>query len=347
MPASNPVTLDLMEYASDVTAQAAFVPDAFVSQYPPAYSDAYVKATTNNGVNYYPHFSADPSKSLIGDESGQQWLSTNGVYTNQRWHIDLGSAKLIKRIYYENSHASGAYTNRGAKNFTFWGSNDAGAFAELTYGTDTGWTQLTCDISQFVQHIAANQADPRYVNVTNSIAYRYYALKIPDCWGSTSLFGLRRIGLQASPINCFSESTIKQDGSYSLKSVAAAIDSLNKTLTRTVSPVINLTDKTIIKFDIRASRTGSNIKIGIHDSGGTTTEITPNIVTANTWQTVMWDISAVSNANKDAIDSIIVTIVNADAENTFYIDNMFADIIPNYLIHRGRDRFRTTGISLG
>ena len=37
--------------------------------------------------------------------------------------------------------------------------------------------------------------------------------------------------------------------------------------------------------------------------------------------------SAVSNANKDAIDSIIITIVNADAANTFYIDNMYPYII--------------------
>ena len=88
--------------------------------------------------------------------------------------------------------------------------------------------------------------------------------------------------------------------------------------------LINLTGKTKIKFDIRASRTGSNIKIGIHDSGGTTTEIIPNITVVDTYQTVIWDISAVSDANKDAIDSIIVTVINADAANTFYIDNMFS-----------------------
>jgi len=171
-------------------------------------------------------------------------------------------------------------------------------------------------------------------------------LKYPIPWGN--YMGLRRIVLQSEPyLQDYSESTIKQEGSYSLKGIALITTSLNKTLTRTVSPVINLTDKTIIKFDIRASRTGPNIKIGIHDSGGTTTEITPNILAADTWQTVVWDISAVSNANKDAIDSIIITIVNADAANTFYIDNMFGDTINNYLIHRGRDRCRTAGISLG
>jgi hypothetical protein len=88
--------------------------------------------------------------------------------------------------------------------------------------------------------------------------------------------------------------------------------------------LINLTGINTIKYDIRASRTGSNIKIGIHDTGGTTTEHTANISAANTFETQTWDISGVADANKDAIDKIIITILNADAANIFYIDNMFA-----------------------
>ena len=125
-----------------------------------------------------------------------------------------------------------------------------------------------------------------------------------------------------SYLQSYSEATIKTQGSYSLKGVALITDSLNKTLTKTFATNQNLTGVKNLKFDIRASRTGSNIKIGIHDTGGTITEITPNIITADTWQTVRWDLSGVSDANKDAIDKIIVTIVNADAENTFYLDNV-------------------------
>lgn len=121
-------------------------------------------------------------------------------------------------------------------------------------------------------------------------------------------------------LQSYSESTIKTQGSYSLKGIATT-NALNKTLTRTISSPIDLTGVDDLRIDVYASRTGSNIKIGIHDSGGTTTEITPNITDANTWQTVVWDISGVSDANKDAIDSIIVTIANADSANTFYTDN--------------------------
>ena len=116
----------------------------------------------------------------------------------------------------------------------------------------------------------------------------------------------------------------KSQGSYSLEGYANTT-SLNKTLTKTLSPTIDLSGHNNINFDLRSSRTGSNIKIGIHDSGGTTTEITPNITSSGVFQNFDFDISGVSNANKDAVDQIIITIVNADAVNTFYVDNMTAD----------------------
>jgi len=287
----------------------------------------------------------------------------------------------------------------------------------------------------------------------------------------------------------YSESTIKTQGTYSLKGIAAITDSLNKTLTRTIGSPIDLTDQTQIKFDIYSNRTGSNIKVGIRNlsenidqqeinptsemdlgdwmgneyrtgqsfqlsdtltvtaieikqlssvgsptgnwtlrietnnagvpsgtlanvnasvvvsppgngntvkgtfatpfsltgstiywivvqcdnqsnskywglvadydgttytrgaaassingawglwnSGGngdiwfkvytlnTISEITPNITNANQWQTITWDISGISNINKDTIDKIIITIVNADSANTFYLDNMYSGV---------------------
>lgn len=126
-------------------------------------------------------------------------------------------------------------------------------------------------------------------------------------------------------LQSYSESTIKTQGTYALKGVAAITDSLNKTLTRTIGTPLDLTGLTQIKYGEYAGRTGSNIKIGIHDTGGTTTEHTANISSAGAWETQTWDISAVTNANKDAIDNIIVTIVNADAANTFYVDNMYGE----------------------
>jgi hypothetical protein len=86
----------------------------------------------------------------------------------------------------------------GVKNFTLWGSNDPNAFADLVYSHDTNWTQLTCSQATFDQHIAADQADPKYIDVTNLVAYRYYAFKFVDNWGSVTTVGVRRIELQVN-----------------------------------------------------------------------------------------------------------------------------------------------------
>ena len=172
----------------------------YTSEYPPAYSDTYVKATTKYSASYWPYYATDPSTSLIGSglTAGRSWISVSGTNTNQRFHIDLGSAKVIQRIYYENYHSGGLTTNAGIKAFTMQGSNVATAFSTLTYATDTDWTNLTTGASEFDQHVAADQADPKYILVTNSTAYRYYALKISTNWGFTTYVAVRRIELQSS-----------------------------------------------------------------------------------------------------------------------------------------------------
>ncbi len=172
----------------------------YTSVYPPAQTADYVKATTTEGVQYYPYFTTDPTKSLIGSINYNQWVSSAFSTANQRFHIDLGSGEVIKRIYYENAHSSGVNTHYGAENFTFWGSNNAAAFAELTYGTDTNWTQITTTQGTFDEHVGADQADPKYDVVTNTTAYRYYAFKFADNYGAGDYMGVRRIELQTEDV---------------------------------------------------------------------------------------------------------------------------------------------------
>ncbi len=169
---------------------------AYTSQYPVAQSDTYVKATTIYSGNHVADNATDPALPLTGSGSTNSWMAT--ASTNQRFHIDLGSAKVIRRIYYENFHATGTGTSTGVKNFTFWGSNTgAGTFDDLVYGNDEGWTALT-ELSQntFDIHVSADQADPKYIVVTNSTAYRYYAFKFADDYGDANKMGLRHLVLQ-------------------------------------------------------------------------------------------------------------------------------------------------------
>jgi len=182
-------------------------------QYPLAQNDTYVKATTKYNEEYWPYYSTDPTKDLTGNHSTNSWLSEAGVTTEQRFHIDLGSAKVIDRIYYENAHNSGGSTDNGAKNFTFWGSNTgAGSFDDLVYANDEGWTELTCSQNTLDEHIELDQADPKYITVTNSTEYRYYAFKFADSYGN--LISVRRIELQTRideltwfPVTVFLDST--------------------------------------------------------------------------------------------------------------------------------------------
>ncbi len=170
----------------------------YTSQYPPAHSDTYVKTTLAAVTDRYAYYATDPVLSLTGSVINNGWQTINGGQTEQRFHIDLGSTKIIKRIYYENFHTSGFNTTRGAENFTFWGSNTgAGSFDDLVYGNDEGWTQLdTSPVSTFDEHVGADQADPKYIVVTNSTAYRYYAFKFADNYGDNNIMGLRHLVLQ-------------------------------------------------------------------------------------------------------------------------------------------------------
>jgi len=177
----------------------------FAHTFPVAHNATYVKSTTES-AGYEAYRATNPLLSLIGAANeNNQFYSAIGGTTNQRFHIDLGTAKIIKRIYYENGHVSGGTLTNGVKTFTFWGSNVGAAFAELTYATDTDWTEIIAAHAHFEQHAAADAPDPVYVTVTNSTAYRYYAFKFADNWGGANTMILRRVILQCErfvePVN--------------------------------------------------------------------------------------------------------------------------------------------------
>jgi hypothetical protein len=287
---------DYMEYSSDALAQAEYVTNASYGPDLLYNGGGTVTADLESGT-YYATNACDGNDSTF-------WLSGGTSYPHW-WKYDFGSGvtKQIRKL----TLLTFSDGNARCKDFTLQGSND-----------NTNWTTI------YTGQMANENPSTRQVfTFSNSIGYRYYMVHQTSTWNigdNVSLFCT--IQMMELSLQSYSESTIKTQGSYSLKAVAAATDSLNKTLTKTFSPALDLSGKTQIKFDIRASRTGSNIKLGFHDSGGTTTEVTPNITSADTFQTVTVDISAVADADKDAIDSLIITIVNADSANTIYIDNV-------------------------
>jgi len=185
----------------DISHNHNLLGDAYKPKYPLLHNDTYVKATTKNAaLGVEAHHATDPTLSKTGTLVDVSWLSDGNEKTNQRFHIDLGSAKVIKRIYLENFHSLGLATGYGVKNFTFWGSNNAAAFADLTYANDANWTQLSVDISFWDIHIVGDTSDPQYALVTNDVAYRYYAFKFADNYdtdfGGNDEMGVRHVELQ-------------------------------------------------------------------------------------------------------------------------------------------------------
>jgi hypothetical protein len=168
----------------------------YTSQYPPSQDATYVLATTKYSTSYWQYYATDPSKSLTGTQAGNGWTSGSLAVTNQRFHIDLGSSKIIRRIYYENGHEGGLGTNADVRAFILQGSDNAASFSETTYATDTGWANITTASSEFNQNTGSNTPEPNYILVTNSTAYRYYALKFATNWGYATYMWLRRIELQ-------------------------------------------------------------------------------------------------------------------------------------------------------
>jgi len=214
----------------------------FTSQYPTLDTD-HVKATSYYSSDYYPHYACDNSKSVTGQCWRQGWMVN--ATTNQRFHIDLGTSKVIKRIYYENEHETGTLTSRGVKNFTLWGSNNADDFNDLTYANNGTWTSIPLSWYYFDRHIDSNQSDPKYFVVYSySVAYRYYALKFADTYGG-DVMAVRRIELQEenfnNPEGFDIEGTpyVVRDigdigyGNYSAKitAIGSGLQGINKTLT--------------------------------------------------------------------------------------------------------------------
>lgn len=117
----------------------------YTSRYP-TLDDDHVKATTKfDSSVFQTYYTTDPTKALDGAWNASVcWASADGSYTNQRFHIDLGSA-----------------------------------------------SQNTFD-----EHVGADQADPKFILVTNTTAYRYYAFKIADDYGGERYIVIRRIELQ-------------------------------------------------------------------------------------------------------------------------------------------------------
>ena len=312
------VELDFCEDSTDALAQAAYVSSVSVRT---SWSDSLdTDAGGTAGVTYRQVLAA-ADISISGNQvrvTLEGGASSDGLY--------LDNVAIVE----QDSGANGTTT---PTEILFSGTSGI----EIAVGESevSDWTTFTLDETKSYLLIMDIKTDSAHdtVRVINTGGAGTYYKVATNSYNTQDLDGATLTANRTAVINklevepvlqSYSEDTIKTQGTYSLKGFAAITASLNDTLTKTLTGAdkLDLTYSQGIEYDIYALRTGSNIKIGIHDSGGTTSEHTANVVSSNTNQTESWDISAISDANKDDIDSIIVTVVNADAANIFYLDDI-------------------------
>lgn len=154
----------------------------YVTRYPTEFSTNTVKATSYFSANYYPWFALDPIKNLTGTITDHSWATGSGQHTNQKFNIDLGTEKIIKRILLHNAcHLGTSYTNNGIYNFSVYGTNSVTAFNNTTYATITDLVLL--GTFQARQHILEDIEDSQYFYLNNNNTYRYYILRVADDFG--------------------------------------------------------------------------------------------------------------------------------------------------------------------
>jgi hypothetical protein len=318
-PTKTSVTLlDYMEYATDGAAQAAYVTDATRIS---TITQQQISSDDEGGLNIIT------PRNTFGQGFKVSTTDNISKFTFRLANFSSADGTLTGYIYSDDGNN---YPNSVLATFSSLAVNTLPIYDTFTDYEFTGSFTPTIGTQYHIVLVVAGQTQGviMFKRYTGG-GYADGRLEVRDngVWGVGNYSGndtYFKIYQDVIGLNSYSEGTIKTQGSYSLKGIAVITNSLNKTLTRTIGSPIDLTGINQIKFDIYASRTGANIKIGIHDAGGTTSEKTYTVIDTNTWETVTWDISGVSDANKDAIDKIIITIINADAANTFYIDNMYA-----------------------
>ena len=293
---------DLMEYANDAAAQAAYVTDG-----DPIYGSDFLTGGTASAIGTNVGAAAN---AVDNNESTYWGHNPERSPRPEWWQYDLGVSvtKIARKMTLHPYYLSG---NCRIQNFNLRGSNDNSSFTTVYSGT----------------HANTNAIET--YTFSNSTAYRYYRVEITSRWGGGTRVGIcevEMIEITGYNIQSYSESTIKQQGTYSLKGVAVITDSLNDTLTKTLTDYLDYSIMDKLIFQVRSSRTGENLQLQIHDTGGTTSSHTIDIAVADTWQTETWDISGITGTDRDTIDKIIIKVSEASAANTFYFDNLYSEI---------------------
>lgn len=169
-----------------------------------------------------------------------------------------------------------------------------------------------------------------YSTLSGKAAVQHFSMRV---YGEPTMDYINSGGVTASAndvtdfvnaLECYSENTDVNEGSYSLKVVCAnGAITLNESLERTIASVdISNAKHDIILLDVKSNRDGTNLQFGIGEAAGTDNLVNVPITAADTWETVALDFSGVADASKNAIIKLGLKFTNTDTTNILYVDNI-------------------------
>ena len=286
--------LDYMEYASDGAAQTAYVTSGGIS-FPTADlldEDCSGIGDWTDGDGGDSVSQVNPAGQFEFDSN----TSDGGAMRTRDIGTIPNTFTVEIKLYHDNLGTNAAngcfYINISNSNEMFYPRFGSDGF--FTRDTDSGYTEAGTDLVKsngsaewqtwrFLVDFSGSVGDATcdvYLN-DSTHDWEKVGTAMPCSWEAPQGDGtirLRQYGydgndrithvdymkiatglhIPSAPLESYSENSIINQGTYSLKAIAAITDSSNETLTKS-GLSLDLTDKDTLKLDVRASRTGTGL----------------------------------------------------------------------------------------
>jgi hypothetical protein len=265
---SSPAALeiDYMEYATDSTAQGAYVTSGGTTTV-----DSYTGTVSESSWRHY---------AALNQDSGQAFtLSATAIISKVAFNLKrLGSPTGNAQAFlYAATGTVGSSAMPTGSALASSNTVDISAIStsytliDFTFSSPyTASSGDYCVVFRYATGTDSSNMIKNYLDANGSDSGNAFrSLTAGSSWqvlnGAT--YDTNFV-LYTTALNSFSESTIKTEGSYALK-LEATTDALNETVTKTLTggDILDLTGKNTIKLDARATGTGSNLELSIRDSG--------------------------------------------------------------------------------
>jgi len=194
------IIIDSMEYASNAAAQAAYVSSD---------ASSYSANILTGGTASAEQVDNGAAANAVDGDEDTHWGTNTAVYSLPTWwkyDLGVGTTKTARKCRLKN-YSDGASV--GVKDFKIQGSNNS------TDGSDGDWDDLATGLN--TSDISGMWTTFDFANTT---AYEWIRLigAAQLLSGSDYYIQVREIEMyEALPAQCYSESSIKEQGDYSMK----------------------------------------------------------------------------------------------------------------------------------